>query len=154
MPVVDQRGRMNFPNTHHLNQSGSAQQLIRNADLVIGLEMTDFWNTVNQFIDNGDDDGHRRARRPASSPAPSSITISSVELNQKSNYQDFQRFQSVDISMAGDAEASLPSLIEAVKSAMSNDKKAAYEKRGEALKKAVARGARARHGARLRSAGT
>jgi acetolactate synthase-1/2/3 large subunit len=63
------------------------------------------------------------------------VTINSVDLNQKSNYQDFQRFQSVDISMAGDAEASLPSLIEAVKQAMSNDKKAAYEKRGEEFKK-------------------
>jgi thiamine pyrophosphate-dependent acetolactate synthase large subunit-like protein len=57
-------------------------------------------------------------------------------MNQKSNYQDFQRFQSVDISMVGDVEASLPSLIEAVKMAMSNDKKAAYAKRGEDMKKA------------------
>src|SRR5262245_4094633 len=57
VPVVDQRGRMNFPNTHYLNQSASAQQLVRNADLVIGLEMTDFWNTVNMFIDNGVHDG-------------------------------------------------------------------------------------------------
>jgi acetolactate synthase I/II/III large subunit len=135
VPVIDQRGRMNFPNTHHLNQSGSAQQFIRNADLVIGLEMTDFWNTVNMFTDNGVHDGlgEREARVK---PGTKLATISSVELNQKSNYQDFQRFQSVDLSMAGDAEASLPSLIEAVKQAMSNDKKAAYEKRGEALKKA------------------
>ena len=36
----------------------------------------------------------------------------------KSNYQDFQRFQSVDVPMAGDVEATLPSLIEAVKSAL------------------------------------
>lgn len=135
VPIVDQRGRMNFPNTHHLNQSGSAQNLIRNADLIIGLEMTDFWNTVNQFIDNGIDNGHG-VREPRVKQGTKLVTISSVELTHKSNYQDFQRFQSVDISMAGDAEASLPSLIEAVKSAMSNDKKAAYEKRGEALKKA------------------
>jgi thiamine pyrophosphate-dependent acetolactate synthase large subunit-like protein len=40
--------------------------------------------------------------------------------------------------MVGDAEASLPSLIEAVKMAMSDDKKAAYAKRGEAFKKAKA----------------
>src|SRR5258708_33789965 len=40
--------------------------------------------------------------------------------------------------MVGDAEASLPSLIEAVKMAMSNDKKAAYEKRGEGFKKSHA----------------
>jgi thiamine pyrophosphate-dependent acetolactate synthase large subunit-like protein len=40
--------------------------------------------------------------------------------------------------MVGDAEASLPSLIEAVRMAISNDKKAAYEKRGEGFKKAHA----------------
>ncbi len=135
VPVIDQRGRMNFPNTHHLSQSGSAQQLIRNADLIMGLEMTDFWATVNQFIDNGEEDG-AGLRESRVKPDTKLITISSVELNQKSNYQDFQRFQAVDLSMAGDAEASLPSLIEAVKSALPADKKAAYEKRGEALKKA------------------
>ena len=135
VPVVDQNGRMNFPNTHYLNQTPSAQQLVRNADLIVGLEMTDFWNTVNQFIDNGEDDGGG-IRESRIKQGAKLVTISGVELNQKSNYQDFQRFQSVDISMAGDTEASLPSLIEAVKTAMSNDKKAAYEKRGEALKKA------------------
>jgi acetolactate synthase I/II/III large subunit len=134
-PVVDQGGRMNFPNTHHLHQNGSAQQLIRNADVIMGLEMTDFWNTVNQHIDNGADDG-LGTREGRIKPGTKLITISAVELNQKSNYQDFQRFQAVDISMAGDTEASLPSLIEAVKHEISNDRKAAYEKRGEAMKKA------------------
>ena len=38
--------------------------------------------------------------------------------------------------MVGDAEASLPSLIEAVKSAIPSDARTAFEKRGEALKKA------------------
>jgi thiamine pyrophosphate-dependent acetolactate synthase large subunit-like protein len=134
-PVVDQGGRMNFPNTHHLHQNGSAQQLVRNADVIVGLEMTDFWTTVNQFIDNGADDG-LGIREGKIKPGAKLITINGVDLNQKSNYQDFQRFQAVDIAMAGDSEASLPSLIEAVKQALPNDKKAAYEKRGEALKKA------------------
>ena len=135
VPIVDQGGRMNFPHTHHLSQNGSAQQLVRNADVIVGLEMTDFWTTVNQFIDNGEDDG-LGIRESKIKPGARLITISSVDLNQKSNYQDFQRFQAVDISMAGDAEASLPSLIEAVKQAIPSDKKAAYEKRGEAMKKA------------------
>ena len=40
--------------------------------------------------------------------------------------------------MPADAEATLPALIEAVKSAIPNDRKAAIEKRGEAAKKAFA----------------
>jgi acetolactate synthase-1/2/3 large subunit len=134
-PVVDQSNRMNFPNTHHLNQSPQAQNLIRNADLVFGLEVSDFWNTVNQFIDNGLDNGLGQ-RQSRVKPGTKLITISSAELNQKSNYQDFQRFQAVDIGMPGDAEASLPYLIEAVKVAISADRKSTYEKRGEAMKKA------------------
>jgi thiamine pyrophosphate-dependent acetolactate synthase large subunit-like protein len=138
-PVIDQSNRMNFPNTHHLCQSTQAQALIREADLILGLEVSDFWNTVNLFIDNGEDHGVG-IRQSRVKPGTKLITISSVELNQKSNYQDFQRFQSVDIGMAGDAEASLPSLIEAVKSAIASDRKAAYEKRGFAMKQAWRQG--------------
>src|SRR5689334_5790203 len=134
-PVVDQSNRMNFPNTHHLCQSERAQLLIREADLIMGLEVSDFWNTVNLFIDNGEDHGFG-IRQSRIKPGTKLVTISSAELNQKSNYQDFQRFQSVDIGMAGDAEASLPSLIEAVKSAIASDRKASYEKRGEGMKQA------------------
>jgi thiamine pyrophosphate-dependent acetolactate synthase large subunit-like protein len=134
-PVVNMRGRMNFPNSHYLNQA--AGQLYAQADVILGLEVTDFWNVVNAFTDNADNEGLGVQRRRAK-PDAKLITISSVELNQKSNYQDFQRFQPVDISMVGDAEASLPSLIEAVKMAISGDKKAAYEKRGEAFRKAHA----------------
>jgi hypothetical protein len=41
----------------------------------------------------------------------------------KANYQDFQRFRVVDGSMAADAEASLPMLIEAVTSAIPTEQR-------------------------------
>jgi thiamine pyrophosphate-dependent acetolactate synthase large subunit-like protein len=135
VPVVDQHGRMNMPNTHYLNQTASAQNLIRNADVIMGLECRDFWNTVNQWVDNGEEHGHG-LRESRIKPNTKLITISSMELNTKSNFQDFQRFQVTDIGMAADSEASLPYLIEAVRAAIPSDKKAAFEKRGEALKKA------------------
>ena len=136
--VVDMNARMNFPKTHHLSGGPAA---VANADVIIGMELSDFWNVVNGYVDNGDHGiGFNQTRIK---PDTKLISISSVELNTKSNYQDFQRFQSVDISMAADAEATLPSLIEAVKSAIPNDRKAAIEKRGEAARKAKAE-ARAR----------
>jgi thiamine pyrophosphate-dependent acetolactate synthase large subunit-like protein len=135
VPVVDQNGRMNFPNTHYLSQNQGGQSLIRNADLILGLEVNDFWNTVNQWIDNGENHGHGIQEKRIK-PDCKLITISSVELNTKSNMQDFQRFMPVDIAMTGDAQASLPALIELVKSAIPADKKDAFEKRGEAMKKA------------------
>jgi len=136
--VVDLNNRMNFPKTHHLS---SGQGVVANADVIIGLELSDYWNVVNGYVDNGDHGiGFNTTKIK---PGTKLISISSVELNTKSNYQDFQRFQSVDIAMAADAEATLPSLIEAVKQAIPNDRKAAIEKRGEAAKKAKAE-ARAR----------
>ena len=45
---------MNFPNTHYLSQTGRAGGLIDNADVVLGLELADFWGTVNSYIDNGE----------------------------------------------------------------------------------------------------
>src|SRR5215469_12588907 len=41
-PVIDQGGRMNFPSRHPLNQSEQAQELVSNADVILGLELTDF----------------------------------------------------------------------------------------------------------------
>jgi thiamine pyrophosphate-dependent acetolactate synthase large subunit-like protein len=131
-PVVDQGGRMNFPNTHHLRRPPA---VIAQADVVLGLELTDFWATVNSHIDNTDNDG-KGLNQPRIKPGTKLISINSVELHTKSNYQDFQRFQVVDVGMAADAEATLPSLIEAVKS--QNLNKEAIAKRGDANRKAKA----------------
>jgi acetolactate synthase-1/2/3 large subunit len=137
-PVFDQGARMNFPKTHHLSVSGPrAQALISRADVIIGMELSDFWATVNAWIDNGDHDGHG-TNETRIKESTKLISISSVELNTKANYQDFQRFQVVDVSMAADAESTLPALIEAVKAAIPASRKAAIEKRGETLKKAHA----------------
>src|SRR5215813_1361412 len=131
--VIDQGGRMNFPSTHYLRRPPTA---VGNADVILGLQLTDFWATVNAYIDNGE---HGIGVNTSKiKPETKLISINSSELLTKANYQDFQRFQSVDVSMAADAEATLPALIEAVKAAIPEDRKAAIEKRGEAARKAFA----------------
>ena len=134
--VIDQGGRMNFPRTHYLSAPPTA---VSNADVILGLELSDFWATVNSYTDNAGNGGigmnSTRIKHDTKL-----ISISSVELNTKANYQDFQRFLVVDVPMAGDAEATLPALVEAVKLAIANERKAAIEKRGEAAKKAYAEG--------------
>jgi acetolactate synthase I/II/III large subunit len=136
VPVASQPNRVNFPNTHYLRAGNVAGQ-VRSADVIMGLELTDFWNTVNGYVDNGDHDGHglNETRMKADAKL---ISISSVELNTKSNYQDFQRYQPVDILMPADAESSLPMLIEFVKQALTSANKAAIEKRGAALRQQFA----------------
>jgi acetolactate synthase I/II/III large subunit len=132
-PVIDQRSRMNFPNSHYLSHNGQAGRLIAGADVIIGLELSDFWGTVNHRIDNVDGLEEVRIK-----PGTKLIGISTLELSMKSNYQDLQRYQPIDISIAGDAEATLPALIEAVKSAIPADRKDEIAKRGDAWSKAHA----------------
>ena len=134
--VVDQGGRMNFPTNHYLRRSPTA---VNNADVIIGMELSDYWGTVNAWIDNGDHGIGVNTSKIR--PGTKLISISSVDLNTKSNYQDFQRFQTIDVQMAADAEATLPALVEAVKAGIPGDRRAAIEKRGEAAKKAFAEAA-------------
>ncbi|HEY7998795.1 MAG TPA: thiamine pyrophosphate-dependent enzyme [Pseudolabrys sp.] len=134
-PVIDQKGRMNFPNTHYLSQNSRGRALLGEADVILGLELSDYWGTVNGFIDNGENEG-AGLQESHIKPNAKLISISSIVLNTKSNYQDFQRFQTVDVEMAGDGEATLPALIEAMKQALPSDRKAAIEARGNGMKKA------------------
>src|SRR6516165_1313200 len=51
-PVVDQGGRLNIPTTHYLNQSGRSAALVGQADVILALELTDLYGTLNSFVDN------------------------------------------------------------------------------------------------------
>ncbi len=123
-PVVDQGGRMNFPSRHPLNLSSRGRALVADADVILGLELTDFWGTVNAFRDQLE-----RTSRPVTKAGAKLISITSGDLFMKSNYQDFERYPEIDIAMAADAEATLPSLIEAVRRALTSDRKNALQER-------------------------
>ena len=126
--VIDQGGRMNFPSRHPLNQSGQSRAALAGADIVVGLELTDFWGTINTFRDQL----HRSSRSILKAGAKT-IAISTRELGLKANYQEFQRLPEVDLAIAGDAEATLPSLVEAVKRLVTADRRRAFEDRGKRL---------------------
>jgi len=134
-PVVDKWGRMNFPSRHPLNGTDRGGALIANADVVVGLEVADFWGATNSSRDQ-----LHRPSRPTTKPAAKLITITSGDLFGKSNYQDMQRLPDVDLAIAADAEATLPSLIEAVKKQITPDRKAALQARGAKLAAAHAEG--------------
>ena len=127
-PVVDQGERMNFPSRHSLNHSDRSRELVGGADVILGLELTDFWGTVDAYRDQ-----LHRTSRPITKPGAKLVSLTAGDLFGKANYQDQQRYPEVDIAMAADAEATLPSLIEAVRRNISADRKRTYEERGRAL---------------------
>lgn len=127
--VIDQRTRMNFPSAHPLNQSRT--RAVANADVILGLEVADFYHVANTFSQQMQYSTERSVK-----PNAKLISVASTDLYLKSNYQDFQRYQDLDLSIAADAEATLPSLIEAVKRLVTPDRKRFFEARGAKLAEA------------------
>jgi acetolactate synthase-1/2/3 large subunit len=107
--VVDSRRRLNFPTRHPLN-GGSAGQ----ADVVLALEAGDISGVARQAQ-------QRNAKI---------ISITATHLFQRSNYQDFMRYAEVDMSIAADAEASLPALIEEIRRLTTGARQEAFRQRG------------------------
>lgn len=110
-PVIDIGGRMNFPTSHYLCRSADRRSLVGQADVALLLEVADPWGQFNTVTDP-----YHEYRRLAK-PDVKVIHISLGDTLTKSNYQDMQRFMPVDLPISGDAQATLPALIEAVKSA-------------------------------------
>jgi len=127
-PVIDQAGRMNFPTRHPLNQTARRAAVIANADVIIGLEVGDFWTALNTFHDQ-----IHRSSRPLVKSSAKLISITVGDLYMKSNYQDFYRYTGVDLAMAADVEATLPSLIDEIKRQSTPDRRRAFQDRGAKL---------------------
>jgi len=121
-------GRMNFPSRHPLNQTLRGPAAIADADLVVGLEIANFYGAVHTFRDQVE-----RVATPSTRKGATLVTLGANELHIKANYQDFQRYAEVDLAISGDGEASLPSLIEAVKRLIPDDRKRAFAARGAQL---------------------
>jgi len=118
--------RMNFPSRHPLKGAG----VIANADLVVGLEVPDFYlathaiTPVNRF---------GMESRQTTKAGAKLVTISASDLLTKSNYQESGRYAEVDLAIPADPEATLPSLIEACKRLITPDRKRLFDERGAKL---------------------
>jgi acetolactate synthase-1/2/3 large subunit len=130
-PVVSRPGRMNFPSRHPLNQTDRANALIRQADVILGLEMIDFWGSLNEYRDQ-----MRRTYERIAKPGVKLISITADDLYTKANYQDFDRYPEADLAIAADGEATLPSLTEAVKRLITDDRRHAIRHRAPAISRA------------------
>ena len=115
-----------FPNQHPLSQP--LDRHIGEADVILGLEVPDFWGAAHTYRDQ-----LHRSYRPRTKPGAKLLNLSTNELNLKANYQTLQRYAELDLDLVGDAEASLPALIEACKRLITADRRAALDLRGRKL---------------------
>jgi thiamine pyrophosphate-dependent acetolactate synthase large subunit-like protein len=134
--VQDRRMRMNFPTRHNLYVDSANLSSVAQADVILGLEVPDFFQATHQQTPVNK---MGMEVRPITKPGAKLITISSLELLTKANYQDFGRYNEVDLAIAADAEATLPSLIEACRQLITADRKRAYEARGTKYAEAAKR---------------
>ena len=126
-PVVENRGRMNFPTTHYLSQWERSGPLLAQADCILALEPSDLFGQLTRVRDQIERTFASKAR-----PGAKVIAISTHDLMVRANYQDFQRYSAADVSITADGEASMPYLIEAVQREI-GDRKSAFEARGQKL---------------------
>ena len=118
VPVLDLGGGMNFPTDHHL-YAAFDRQLIGQADVILGLELTDIFGVVADVPDLPERETTMKIK-----PSTTVISINSMYMQGQGNYQDQQRFYQPTMPIAGDSEASLPYLIDAVNRAMTSERRA------------------------------
>ncbi|GAB2729125.1 thiamine pyrophosphate-binding protein [Kitasatospora kifunensis] len=106
LAVVDRGNRLNFPTTHELNLSLVGGELLRDADLVVALEVQDLASGLGSFLEL-DEDG-----RPANGATV--VVIGSTDLLTSKWAADYQRFLPVDRSVAADPFTTITALSEQV----------------------------------------
>ncbi len=113
--VVDAQGRMNFPWRHPLNQTSRKAAALRQADVVLGLELQDFAGVT------------------APAAKARTISINSGDYYFRSDYQLFEPLAQPTLSIPGDSEATLPALIEAVRSELGRQDPEVVRRRAQGL---------------------
>jgi thiamine pyrophosphate-dependent acetolactate synthase large subunit-like protein len=107
-PVVDLGSRYNFPSDHPLEATDRREELLREADVVLAVDVVDLWGALQS----------NAARFRPAGFAPSAdakiISLSMSELLVHSWSSDFQRMQPVDMSLVGESRLALTALVELV----------------------------------------
>jgi acetolactate synthase-1/2/3 large subunit len=140
-PVLNGASRICLPTDHPCNLTGAETPTIARADALLFLGVDDVWGTLNRVPDTVS----RSARRIAK-PDATVISLAIDDYSARGNLQDQQHATDVDLPIIGDPEATLPYLIDAVRSALggaANDRiaqRAAEVKRQHAAMRARAIG--------------
>jgi thiamine pyrophosphate-dependent acetolactate synthase large subunit-like protein len=100
-----------FPNRHKLYGRGGTGY---RADVTLGLELNDL----------------AAVARTARTSGGKTISICSEYLSQGRNIHDYGNYSEVDLAIAADGEATLPSLIEEIRRQITPDKRRTFDARG------------------------
>jgi acetolactate synthase-1/2/3 large subunit len=124
-----QGGGRGMPNRHPLAGGGN----VPSADVILALNEDALYGRLNRYRDQ-----QVRGSIPLTKPDAKVLSISSYDLNVRSNYQNVERFQEVSLGIAADPQATLPALIEACKKLITPARRRLLDERGKSLAAASA----------------
>ncbi|MBI3016295.1 MAG: thiamine pyrophosphate-binding protein [Candidatus Tectomicrobia bacterium] len=107
VPVLDtdKRNRFNFPNTHPLDLSGADNEIIKKADVILGLDVQDLFGALSTT------DRVARVARMGIGKETQVIHIHLNDLIVRSWSTDYQRLPAVDLPILADTSVALPELV-------------------------------------------
>ncbi|HEY7164664.1 MAG TPA: thiamine pyrophosphate-dependent enzyme [Candidatus Binatia bacterium] len=104
IPVVDKGARFNFPTTHPLDATDGARDLLKNADVILALDVADLFGSLTTVSKQTRDCEY------VTSPGVKLISISMHDMLVHSWAGDYQALQPVDIPMTADTSVAVPEL--------------------------------------------
>jgi thiamine pyrophosphate-dependent acetolactate synthase large subunit-like protein len=143
-PVIS-AGRFNIASNHPLNAGEIRQQVLAEADVVLGLDVFDLHGAVGPGI------SAQRDERQFLNPAAKIIHINVWDLLQHSWVSDYERLAPVDVPIAADSRLAVPQLLELCRRELERDSMSArrIDDRRRALE-ALQAGARERRDVAIR----
>lgn len=104
IPVVDRGKRFNMPNIHSLDVTGGATEMLKNADVILALDVQDLYGALVSL------DRTTRVSEYVIDPSVNIIHISLNDMLVRSWATDYQRIQAVDVPICADTSIALPEL--------------------------------------------
>lgn len=118
IPVIDKGGRFNFPNTHPLDVTGGAQELLKKADVILALDVQDLYGSLTSR------DRVTRVSEYVPSSLVKIIHISMNDMRVRSWAGDFQYLQAVDVPICADTAIAVPELTHLCRQMIEGDENA------------------------------
>lgn len=104
-PVIDCGQRFNFPNTHPLDLTGAEADALREADVLLALDVVDLFGAL------GSVDKSTRAFASHIRPDTRIVNIALNDLLVRSWVADYQKLQPADVSILADTALAIPQLM-------------------------------------------
>lgn len=108
-PVIDSDGRYAFPSTHVLNLTTAREEALRNADVVLALDVPSLGVPLGPSV------RERGNFAPAVSPSTQIIHVTMLDLERQSWVSDAMWLLPVHVPIAADTSVALPQLVERVR---------------------------------------